>query len=302
MKFGYLESLDSVDFTLPKDHPFTGLTLQKSAQNEQNLFIGTAQWSERSFVGRIYPKKVKPSEYLTHYARQFNSIELNATRYGIPKEDTLKNWRESVPADFKFCLKFPRYITHRRQIDPDKLRPDIERFTEAIKFLGINAGMSLLQLPPAFGPSRISELAELLSSLPPSIELAIELRHPDFFSQRDHLDTTYHLLNDNRASLVITDVPGRRDVLHQMLSIPKCFVRINGYKLHPSDYKRIEYWHLCLDRWFSQGLETAYFFIHQQAPMKFTCLDLAVDLGNRFDKHETIRLRYPQKNYKKTPA
>jgi hypothetical protein len=63
---------------------------------------------------------------------------------------------------------------------------------------------------------------------------------------------------------VITDVAGRRDVLHQRLTSTTAFIRFNGYGLHPTDYTRIDAWVKCLNRWMDQGLQTVYFFIHQQ--------------------------------------
>ena len=71
-------------------------------------------------------------------------------------------------------------------------------------------------------------------------------------------------------STVITDVAGRRDVLHMYLTTPIAVIRFVGNNLHASDYKRIDDWVAQLQQWFAQGLQTVYFFVHQpnnlQAP------------------------------------
>ena len=50
---------------------------------------------------------------LIEYAKQFNGIEFNGTRYGV-KLKVAQNWKEKVGPDFKFSLKLPQFITHRK--------------------------------------------------------------------------------------------------------------------------------------------------------------------------------------------
>ena len=62
---------------------------------------------------------------------------------------------------------------------------------------------------------------------------------------------------------MITDVAGRRDVLHMRLTNPILILRFVGNGLHPTDYTRADDWVLRLKSWIDQGLHAAYLFIHQ---------------------------------------
>jgi uncharacterized protein YecE (DUF72 family) len=64
-------------------------------------------------------------------------------------------------------------------------------------------------------------------------------------------------------STVITDVAGRRDVLHQRLTTSIAMIRFVGNGLHPTDYSRVDDWiDRCL-QWLDAGLQTLYFFVHE---------------------------------------
>jgi uncharacterized protein YecE (DUF72 family) len=77
-------------------------------------------------------------------------------------------------------------------------------------------------------------------------------------------------------STVITDVAGRRDVLHMRLSNRTAFIRFVANDLHPTDFPRIDEWTVLLKKWMEEGLKEIYFFIH--TPDKSLCPELA----NRF--------------------
>ena len=71
------------------------------------------------------------------------------------------------------------------------------------------------------------------------------------------------LLAEHNAGTVITDVAGRRDVLHLGLSSHCAMIRFVGNSLHPTDYLRIDRWLDLLVQWMSEGLREIYFFSHQ---------------------------------------
>ena len=99
MKFGQVEDPSNIDFTLPKDHQKTSEILKKSTSKNLEISIGCAKWNKTDLKG-FYPKGTK--DELTYYGTQFNSIELNATFYGMPSPEQVQTWKEKTPADFKF--------------------------------------------------------------------------------------------------------------------------------------------------------------------------------------------------------
>ena len=130
--------------------------------------------------------------------------------------------------------------------------------------LGDNLGTCFLQLPPHFGPENLPRLERFLLDWPPEVPLAVELRHPRWFSDKALADTVFATLEALNKTLIITDVAGRRDVLAQRLTTPTAFLRFNGHGLIASDYARADAWAARLAEWYAQGLNTAYVFIHQK--------------------------------------
>jgi uncharacterized protein YecE (DUF72 family) len=264
MDFGYLPDISTVDFRLPPDHPDTLAQLHYSARDVSRppvFYIGAPQWVNKSWLGNLYPANAKEKDFLYHYARQFNTIELNSTHYGIPSEATISRWREAVTPEFKFCPKFPQLISHEKQlVGAEDLTT---AFCDAILGLEENLGVSFLQLPPTFGPKSLPILEKFILSLPEVLPLAIEFRHPDWFSDFEAGREAFALLEACRVGTVFTDVASRRDVLHMRLTTPTVLLRFNGYKLQPSDYTRVDAWVKRFKIWFQEGLQTVYFFMHQ---------------------------------------
>ena len=265
MDFGRLPDLRHVDFRLPPDHPDTAQVLARAlttAPHPPGLYVGCPIWTNKEWLGSYFPLGAKEPDYLKYYAQQFNSIELNTTHYRIPDAPTVRRWRELVGPGFKFCPKLPRSISHERELyNTDALTLS---FTRAMQELGDNLGTCFLQLPPHFSPDLLPRLERFLLDWPTELPLAVELRHPRWFADRNLADAIFATFEALNKTLVITDVAGRRDVLVQRLTTPVTFLRLNGHGLVGSDFERANAWAERLASWYAQGLHTAYVFIHQK--------------------------------------
>ena len=89
----------------------------------------------------------------------------------------------------------------------------------------------------------------------------MEVRHPAWFEEKE-LNWLVDMLHPVDKGLVITDTPGRRDVCHMRLAIPKVFVRFVSHNLHPTDYTRLNQWVERIAHWLENGLEALYFIVH----------------------------------------
>ncbi len=293
MKFGRLEDISHIDFKLPPEDrhnasvlaPDDGITKTAST----SLYIGCPVWADKGYVGKVFPKGTKAKDYLYHYARQFNCIELNATHYTIPSTDIVQRWAEQTPEHFRFCPKFSNSISHRN--DYGHGYGALDRFIEAMYAFGPRLGTSFLQFPPYFGADRMESLFTFLGGLPRDMDIAVELRHPSWFSDETLKEEFFERLASLGISSVITDTPGRRDVLHQRLTTRTAFVRFLAHNLHPSDYTRINDWCVQLYTWLASGLDTAYFFMHQ--PEKHLCADLSTYMIGKMNSDYGQRLRPP---------
>ncbi len=261
MDFGKLDNIDNVDFTLPFTHQFTTETLSKCALHlKKEVYIGPPIWANKDWVGKIYPSNAKDKDFLYHYTRQFNTIELNVTHYQIPSESTIERWRETAPEGFRYCPKWPQAISHDAQL-VNVLLPSTE-FANAVLGLGDKLGTTFLQLGPSFDTSKVAALENFLKALPEDFPIAVEFRHPSWFTDDYAWQRTLEFFRERGIGTVMSDVAGRRDVLHMSLSTPTVVLRFVGNELHPTDYTRTDAWVHLLKSWFGQGLQKAYIFIH----------------------------------------
>ena len=268
MEFGQVETseIKNIDFKLPPDGEQTKLTLDGKPVTNPKFFVGCAKWGRKEWVNLIYPDKTKEKDFLAEYAKHFNSIELNAVFYSIPKEAQIIKWKQMAEGkkEFLFCPKFSRTITHIKRLNNAEDATDL--YLKAISEFGEHLGPCFLQLSDNFGPKNKDLLQQYLTALPRDLALFLEVRNEDWFTNTDDRNFLFKLLADLKIGAAITDASGRRDVLHMQLPTPKAFIRFvgNGGKfLENSDKKRIDDWVERLKHWLENGLEEIYFFLHQ---------------------------------------
>ena len=80
------------------------------------VHIGTMGWSYNFWTGNFYPKDLAPENFLSEYAKHFDTVEVDNTFYRIPSKDTVEKWRDQTPPNFLFSAKFPRRITHEKML------------------------------------------------------------------------------------------------------------------------------------------------------------------------------------------
>ncbi len=257
MKFGQVEDPSQIDFTLPKDHSRTKEILSQNKKGLENISIGCAKWNKTDLKG-FYPKGTK--DELSYYSTQFNSIELNATFYGLPTLEQVQTWKEKTPADFKFFPKITNTVSHfRRLLNIDDV---VTQFASAVLNFDEKLGMAFLQLHDNFKPKDYDRLEKFVNSWPQEVPLAIELRNTDWFTDEEILNKTCELFEQNNITNIIVDTAGRRDMLHMRLTTPNAFIRYVGANAE-SDYERLDDWLEHLTKWKEEGLQNLYFFVHQ---------------------------------------
>ncbi|MEJ7646723.1 MAG: DUF72 domain-containing protein [Chryseolinea sp.] len=264
MEFGKLdtEDLNTVDFRLPPDNPATTRLLASLAPGATTkFFIGCAKWGRKDWVGKIYPPKTKEADFLDHYGRHFNSIELNATFYRMPSVARTAEWAAKVNPEFKFSPKFPNQITHMRRLK--NVEEPTDRFLKAVSGFGSTLGPLFLMPHPGMGAKDLERIDAFLGYLPKDVQTVVELRHPEWFSDESISQSLFAVLEKHGAGTVITDASGRRDCLHMRLTTPDAFIRFVGNDLHPTDYTRIDEWVNRIKAWKHAGIRNVYFFMHQ---------------------------------------
>lgn len=289
--FGRGVPLDGIEFRLPPDSPDTVRTLSNAGVDAgpgPDLRVGTPRWADRGYVGTLYPRGTRPGGFLRAYSDALSTVELNATWYRCEPEQ-IRRWAEQVDAGFRFCPKLPGHVGHEKRLRG--VQRDVELFLAAVAEFGPKLGVCWLLLPNDFGPREFDELRRFVENWPREIPLAVEMRHAQWFAERRTRDEVFALFRDHGTIAVMTDVAGRRDVLHMELTTPIAFVRLALNDLDPTDEERTEAWADRLATWFELGLRTAYFFVHQ--PTETNNVALVRHLLNTFNLRTGAALAVP---------
>jgi uncharacterized protein YecE (DUF72 family) len=292
MDFGKINSddLSDVDFSLPADRPET-ITLLKKLKNttQPKVFVGCAKWGRKDWVGKIYPLKTKEADFLKHYAKHFNCIELNATFYRLPTEKQVDGWRSKVGAGFQFCPKFTDQISHFKRLKGAEEVTSL--FLKGVSAFKDTLGPIFLQLPPNFTPKNYEALENYLNWLPKDISVFTELRSPKWF-EAEHFEKVFDMLERNNIGSIITDASGRRDCVHMRLTTGVAFIRFVGNGLHPTDYTRVDDWVQRIKSWIALGIEKVYFFMHQHEEIYSP--ELSKYVIQQLNKHCNTAIPEPQ--------
>jgi uncharacterized protein YecE (DUF72 family) len=265
MEFGRVEGddLNNIDFSLPPDPKATTEILSKSKETtaRTEVYVGCAKWGRKDWVGKIYPPKIKEADFLNHYAKHFNCIELNATFYKIPTEKQAVAWSSKVGDNFLFAPKFAELITHKKKLqDVNELT---KRFVDGLAGFGKKLGPVFFMPSPFMGPKSMQTLTTFIQSLPQDIHFFIELRNKDWYANHEAHNEIFSFMETHNMGSIITDASGRRDCVHMRLSTPEAFIRFVGNGLHPTDYTRVDEWVQRIKKWMEQGIKKVYFFMHQ---------------------------------------
>lgn len=290
MVFGQVPNPADVDFTLPKDAPQTAKVLAKHKNAAPfEVYIGCAKWNRTDLKG-FYPRGTK--DELAYYSTQFNSIELNATFYGMPDWKQVETWRNNTPDDFKFFPKLTNSISHFKRLI--EVKEPVNTFCNAISNFGEKLGMAFLQLPDNFKPKDFARVEKTLREFPKGVPLAIEVRNKEWFSDEEVKNKFEQLLEKLGMANIIVDTAGRRDMLHMRLTSPVAFVRYVGAN-HASDYKRLEDWVERIAKWRAEGLQKLYFFVHQNIELESPLLaeQFIKDINARFQLALVVPARQP---------
>jgi uncharacterized protein YecE (DUF72 family) len=200
--------------------------------------VGTSGWVYADWKGRFYPAGVPQRRWLEYYARHFDTVELNATTYRLPKEHQIQAWCQTVPPGFVYTIKLSRLITHRKTLPP-RVDEFIENYMHrAACFEQGKVAQILVQFPP-FLERDDAHLRAFLDKLPASHRYAIEFRHPSWYAPQ-----VAELLAERGLALCVHDYPRLR-VANVVTSPQFSYVRLHGYEgLYVGSYpkKSLAHW------------------------------------------------------------
>lgn len=247
----------------------------RNPQSKMQLSIGCAVWSYPGWVGEVYPPKTPAKDFLRVYSNYFPAVEGNTTFYAIPDRQTIERWCAQTPAGFKFCLKFPKAITHQGLL-ATQIAP-AQAFIAQMQELGERLGVMFVQLPPHYQPNNLADLTTFLTALPrQEVDIAIELRHLDWFKS-PHQEQLTELLVKLRIGRVILDTRSIYEAdpalgerveckkphvpLALSLTAPFSIIRYVSHPVRSANQVWLEGWTNQIEMWLERDPQI-YLFVH----------------------------------------
>lgn len=142
--------------------------------------VGCSGYFYWHWKGVFYPADLPPHRWFAHYARHFNTVEINASFYRFPDEKRVKGWKRQAPEGFVYAVKAHRSLTHTRVLEDEE---GLRRFGEVVRLLEDTLGIVLFQLPPRFrfSEEHLERVCSRLGNL--GLPVAVEFRHPSWWRE-----------------------------------------------------------------------------------------------------------------------
>ena len=223
--------------------------------------MGTASWTDKTLIasGWYPPEADTPEKRLRFYARQFPLVEVDATYYALPAEQTAQAWAERTPAGFTFNVKaFSLFTQHPtpvralpadlreaasasgknrvylKDVDPAVADQAWERFLTALEPLNSagKLGAILLQFPPWFpiGRGRKDYILACAQRVSPR-RVCVEFRNRTWMTE-DNQEETLEFLASHQIPYVCVDMPqGYPSSIPPVLAVTSdlAVVRMHGH-------------------------------------------------------------------------
>jgi uncharacterized protein YecE (DUF72 family) len=219
--------------------------------------IGCSGWNYAHWRnGVFYPPRCPQRLWLDYYARHFDTVELNATFYRLPRIEAAERWVEETPAGFLFAVKVSRYLTHVKRLREtgQHLALLLERTLPLLR--SGKLGPLLWQLPPTFRRDD-ERLGAALAEFPPELRHAVEFRHASWFAPE-----VMTLLRERNVALVIADRPEIHAFQTRELTADYTYLRFHsGSRGERGNYSpgELDEWAARIRGWAERGDVFAYF-------------------------------------------
>jgi uncharacterized protein YecE (DUF72 family) len=168
------------------------------------ILLGTSSFTASGWEGSFYPKGMKSTNYLSYYAKQFRTVEIDSTCYGTPRASTVTSWNERTPGDFIFAVKVPQVVTHDKALVA--CDAEFDEFVKTMDILGPKLGPMVFQFP-SFDKwkfprqdSFFNVLVPFLKRLPADHKYVIEIRNKTWLDGR-----FADVLREHKIALALAD-------------------------------------------------------------------------------------------------
>jgi uncharacterized protein YecE (DUF72 family) len=246
-----------------------------AAEGSGVIRVGTASWTDPTMTtpGVFYPTGTNSAEErLRYYSSRFSLVEVDATYYALPQEQTSRQWVERTPNHFLFDVKahalmtgqptetnrlpkpirdeLPAKLSENRRLYAKDLPPELLQEVWAIFRKGIEPlrqagklGTIFLQFPRWVFPSHESRDHILLArERLQGMSIAVEFRHSSWWNEKN-AERTMRFLSDNAIPYVMVDEPqGFKSSVPPVVAVTSpdlAVVRFHGHNAETWEKKNI---------------------------------------------------------------
>lgn len=202
------------------------------------IYIGTSGFQYDDWVGPYYPQDLSKKDWLSFYASEFHTLEINFTYYRMPTARGLGGMARKVPDNFLFAVKATQEMTHARERDSGIF----EQFKTALTPLREEnkLGPILAQFPSSFRANDESrDYLKFLRAGLDTLPVVVEFRNKEWLTEE-----TFALLRENDLGFCCVDEPFFPRVAELTAEI--AYVRFHGRNFkkwwkHEHAWERYDY-------------------------------------------------------------
>ncbi|NLC68894.1 MAG: DUF72 domain-containing protein [Clostridiaceae bacterium] len=188
------------------------------------IYIGTAGYSYKDWIGPFYPDDIKQSAMLEYYSARFDFVEINSTYYHMPAVRIFESLNRKTPAKFMFSVKIYGGFTHERThgfTGARQFMQAVQPLIESKKLICL-----LAQFPYSFHYTR--ENLEYIKNLRhwfDNVEICIEFRNRNWINEE-----TMQFLKSEGIGFVCVDEPNIRGLVGNVIAVTSniSYIRMHG--------------------------------------------------------------------------
>ena len=193
----------------------------------KSLYVGTAGWSYKDWIGSFYPKAQSAGfDWLEYYSKFFNTVEVNASYYTYISPKTVEGWIRKVEDkdDFLFTIKLHQDFTHKKNFSTEQtkaIKYNLDKLQKENRLGGL-----LIQFPYSFTLDKANaNHIKLLIDTFDEYEKFIEVRHKSWFIER-----FFNFVGSNKSSLCTIDQPlvGESIDFRPIVAGDNLYIRFHG--------------------------------------------------------------------------
>src|SRR5437016_9564982 len=98
-----------------------------------DIRLGTSSFTATGWKGSFHPKGLRPADYLSYYAQQFDTVEIDSTFYATPKVSVVRSWNAKTPEGVLFAAKVPQLCGDENYV---AIRSERQCFGTVLNFVG----------------------------------------------------------------------------------------------------------------------------------------------------------------------